>query len=284
MKRFQFSAISIRAVLVIILFSGFAMANDKVQLCHYPPGNTENWRIISVSENALAKHLAHGDRTPMILYEDFDGDGYGDPDDSIETCEMPVGFVENDTDCDDINPDINPSMDEISGDGVDNDCDPTTSDEIFTFTGILTKVPREDMKGWTVCYQDTYDNILKVDEIQGKCTKANIMLACGEVGSADYTVVAHAPREDVFFYTGSDNGSNTPHVANGVGWYFADDWSMGFAPEGETIYRYSCDIETEKVEERLCWHTVGYDGGFSCGVQRWINDSKSWERFVLEAD
>ncbi len=34
------------------------------------------------------------------------------------------------TDCDDTRPDVNPSETEIPGDGVDNDCDPTTSDAI----------------------------------------------------------------------------------------------------------------------------------------------------------
>ena len=41
--------------------------NGKVTLCHVPPGNIGNAHTISVSENALRAHLAHGD--------------------SIETCE-----------------------------------------------------------------------------------------------------------------------------------------------------------------------------------------------------
>lgn len=34
---------------------------DKVDVCHRPPGNPENTRIIRISRNALADHLAHGD-------------------------------------------------------------------------------------------------------------------------------------------------------------------------------------------------------------------------------
>jgi hypothetical protein len=271
-------------MLITILYHiGFAMADNRVQVCHYPPGNTENWRIITISVNALAKHLAHGDKIPMTFYEDFDEDGYGNPDVSIENCEISYGFVEDDTDCDDIDPEINPGMDEITNDGVDNDCDPATSDEVFTFTGVLTDVPKPDMVGWNVCYQDTYDYHLTAADIQSSCTKANIMLACGQVGSTTYKVVAHAPREDVFFDTGLWD-TYTTNVANGVGWYFATDYSMGFAPEGEQILKYGCDGGYTLAEKRLCWHTLGYAGGWSCGAERGLNSNSSWERFVLEAD
>ncbi len=57
---------------------------------------------------------------------DADGDGYGDPDEVYEACELPDGYVDpaenNEHDCDDSDPQINPAADEVD-DGVDNDCD-----------------------------------------------------------------------------------------------------------------------------------------------------------------
>jgi hypothetical protein len=35
--------------------------DDKVTICHYPPGNPTNVQIITISVNALDAHLAHGD-------------------------------------------------------------------------------------------------------------------------------------------------------------------------------------------------------------------------------
>lgn len=61
-------------------------------------------------------------------YEDSDGDGYGNPAVTTQACSAPVGYVEDNTDCDDTNDDVNPDMDEILNDGIDNDCDPETPD------------------------------------------------------------------------------------------------------------------------------------------------------------
>ena len=36
-------------------------AGVKVEICHRPRGNTDNFRTITVSENAVPAHLAHGD-------------------------------------------------------------------------------------------------------------------------------------------------------------------------------------------------------------------------------
>lgn len=35
--------------------------NEKVDICHIPPGNPENVNTITVSENAVQSHLDHGD-------------------------------------------------------------------------------------------------------------------------------------------------------------------------------------------------------------------------------
>jgi hypothetical protein len=38
-----------------------AAPNPKVEVCHFPPGNPDNFHTIRISENALAAHLAHDD-------------------------------------------------------------------------------------------------------------------------------------------------------------------------------------------------------------------------------
>ncbi len=281
MREFRLFIIALTTVASVLFLSGLSIAGDKVRLCHYPPGNPENWHLIMVSENSMAAHLAHGDMVPMILYEDADGDFFGNPDVTSETCEFSDGFVDDNTDCDDTNPDINPGMVEIPADDTDNDCDPDTSGELFMFSGVLTEVPKSSLPGWNVCYQDTYNNVLDLVDIMAHCTRTNIMLACGQVGSPDYTVVAQASHDDVFYYTG--NG-NIPHSANGVDWYFSENYSMGFAPEGSGIRRRDCDVEEVQKEKRMCWHTNVWSGGYSCGAAQSLNNGKTWERIVLEAD
>ena len=58
-------------------------------------------------------------------YMDFDGDGYGRPDVSVEVCEEPDGYVRNDRDCDDLEALAHDDAEEVC-DGVDNDCDSLT--------------------------------------------------------------------------------------------------------------------------------------------------------------
>ena len=54
-------------------------------------------------------------------YTDVDGDGYGDPDTAVTSCDI-TGLIEDGTDCDDSTADVSPGAAEVC-DGVDNDCD-----------------------------------------------------------------------------------------------------------------------------------------------------------------
>ena len=61
-------------------------------------------------------------------YPDADGDGFGNPNEPIQSCEQPSGTVDNGNDCDDDNENINPLAVEICN-GVDDDCDTLIDDE-----------------------------------------------------------------------------------------------------------------------------------------------------------
>ncbi len=64
---------------------------------------------------------------PQTFYLDADGDGYGDPTNSTSTCEKPISYVLNSDDCDDSDPNINPSANEVC-DGTDNHCNNQTDE------------------------------------------------------------------------------------------------------------------------------------------------------------
>jgi hypothetical protein len=62
------------------------------------------------------------------FYRDADGDGFGDPTDSIQACSCPNGYVANNTDCDDTNSTINPHATEVCN-GVDDNCNGTVDEQ-----------------------------------------------------------------------------------------------------------------------------------------------------------
>ncbi len=68
---------------------------------------------------------------PDAWYADADADGYGDPADvvmELPECDPPEGYVSNDQDCDDTDPEVNPSGYETCN-GYDDDCDFLVDDE-----------------------------------------------------------------------------------------------------------------------------------------------------------
>jgi hypothetical protein len=58
---------------------------------------------------------------------DGDGDGFGLADDTVVACSPPPGYVQDCSECDDTEPAVYPTAEEICGDGLDNDCDGTAN-------------------------------------------------------------------------------------------------------------------------------------------------------------
>ncbi|WP_138434754.1 PKD domain-containing protein [Winogradskyella algicola] len=76
------------------------------------------------TEEVCVTMTAEG-QPPTTFYEDLDGDGYGDPNSTIEDCSdtPPFGYVVNGLDCNDTNNTVNPDADDSEGNGVDENCD-----------------------------------------------------------------------------------------------------------------------------------------------------------------
>jgi hypothetical protein len=71
------------------------------------------------------------------FYVDADGDGFGQTDATTISCWAPSGYAAEDADCDDTLAQVNPGMDEICGDGLDNNCDGEAGDCTMDATDAL---------------------------------------------------------------------------------------------------------------------------------------------------
>jgi len=100
-------------------------------------------------------------------YADGDSDGYGDPAimQTITDAEAPIGYTDNELDCNDADGTISPRATEINGDGIDNNCD-----------GIL---------GQSFTKLDVDGNILEPSAIDWACVKDEITGLIWEAKTAD---------------------------------------------------------------------------------------------------
>lgn len=94
---------------VTLAMSGYRFRCVVIGSC--TPNATSAGRLLTVNAN-------------VTYYEDWDGDGYGNPSVTTISCSgAPGGFVSNNDDCDDNNSSTYPGASEICGDGMDNNCD-----------------------------------------------------------------------------------------------------------------------------------------------------------------
>jgi len=71
---------------------------------------------------------------PATWYADDDGDGYGDANVTDTACDMPTGYVADNSDCDDTEALRHPGEPEVC-DGLDNDCDDLADDDDPSVSG-----------------------------------------------------------------------------------------------------------------------------------------------------
>ncbi|MEC8381074.1 MAG: MopE-related protein [Myxococcota bacterium] len=120
---------------------GFGNSGTVIEACSAPAGMVSNYLDCDDSNryvNPNAIEVCDGvdndcnnltdDQDPDVelstgtkAFNDSDGDGYGNADVSQFFCDISTGWVEDNTDCDDSNSELNPGMTEYC-DGIDNNC------------------------------------------------------------------------------------------------------------------------------------------------------------------
>lgn len=160
----------------------------------------------------------------------------------------------------------------------------TDADCLYWTSGVLENVDQSTLMGWSECFVDTYDGFgSDLNQVLIACPGSKLLIGCRPPGSSTLALGAMGERVDVLHECGQDPAC--VHQANGVGWYYSNNWSWGFAPGGAQVNRNSCDIGVGDQETlRMCWHTnVGQiTNGYRCG-----SDSAptwDWERVVFTAD
>ncbi|CAF3676676.1 unnamed protein product [Rotaria socialis] len=139
---------------------------------------------------------------------------------------------------------------------------------------------------WSKCHQSLYSDVLHQANVTGilrDCNKSFLLLACRPVNNTHFTVAAMGYRSDVLYDCGS--GTTCTHVANGVGWYFSDNYSWGFVNGTESVTRNRCD--THPIQggvNKLCWHTNWNIGGYKCGSNIELNSDGTYARFIYHSD
>jgi gliding motility-associated-like protein len=123
---------------------GFGDASNTTAACSQPLGyvsdntdcddtnssiNTSATEICDGIDNNCDTQIDEG--VQSTFFADADGDGFGDAASTILACSAPVGYVSDNTDCDDTNSAINPSATEIC-DGLDNNCDTQIDEGVQT--------------------------------------------------------------------------------------------------------------------------------------------------------
>ena len=152
------------------------------------------------------------------------------------------------------------------------------------FEGVRNDVPPAEVEGWRQCHRSLYGQSgASIGNIVRDCDGDLVMYGCKQVNAVNWQVLAQGDRDAVFRDTGR---GNAPTINNGVGWYFSDSYSLGFAPAGQAISRNSCDTQNGLPAQRICWHSGGgnMNGGWRCGANTGLNGNNAFERVIWTKD
>ena len=148
--------------------------------------------------------------TNNIWYLDHDGDGFGDALFTLSTCDQPINYVVDSSDCDDLDAGISPSGIEIC-DGLDNDCDGDFDDADASVAYASTDIYFEDGDG------DGFgDSSLSTNTCSPTSTMVSNDADCDD---SDASISPNAIEVCDGFDNNCDNSTDGSDAINQTTWY-----------------------------------------------------------------
>ena len=114
-------------------------------------------------------------------YQDADGDNFGNVTVDSLSCALPDGFVFDNTDCDDTNPNIYPAAEEILN-GLDDDCNGLIDEGLTINETILNSIK---------IYPNPTENILFVEYSAGNILSIEIINSAGQIVMTESLTASH---------------------------------------------------------------------------------------------
>ncbi len=182
------------------------------------------------------------------LYEDNDGDAYGDPALPVNSCPQ-VGLVDNALDCDDTNPEINPEAVEIC-DYVDNDCDLAVDNEFVTGEECDSGLGECKSSGTIECNEDGTETVCNAvpgessqelcDSLDNNCNgeideNLTKVVSCDPYCLEDFVDLCPEIEVNKTCSNGEWTFDNSEQYNNPMS---CDDLSS-FCQDGEVVWKYS---------------------------------------------
>ncbi|MGE0867843.1 MAG: lectin-like protein [Kofleriaceae bacterium] len=137
-------------------------------------------------------------------YLDSDGDGHGDPATTMTACTQPASYVLTSDDCDDDERYRHPGGDEVC-DGIDNDCDNTTTASCPNECVAVRRPAPKDARVYLFCATE-----LTWSDAYAACAQQGFLLAQVDDASEDAFLTNEADDQfagDDFWIGGTDEGS-----------------------------------------------------------------------------
>ncbi len=181
----------------------------------------------------------------VTMYADVDGDGYGDPDGAIATCDAPPAHVENADDCNDADGAISPAAQEVCDDAdVDEDCSGAADD---ADTGVdlaagVTRYADADGDG----YGDDADTVVTCDAVDGRVDEGGDCDDADAAISPAATELCDAADVDEDCDGATDDADTSVDSATATTWYEDADGD-GYGAIEATLDR--CDLPTGYVAD-----------------------------------
>ena len=151
------------------------------------------------------------------------------------------------------------------------------SSALFTIPyGIqYNSVTEDDLKSeCSLCYEDDYDQ--RTSSIHIISCAGSVLVVGARKGSAWWfwaKKIMHLGAFALASEVHQTTALNTPHLSNGVYWYFTPGKSFGFLGDTDLHQEPAGDTGTTKIEARLSWNLDGHSG-YRAGIYTEYNRKK----------